>query len=119
MKSPESNPDLKKTFCFKHFELTLRHFFFTGSKTSALLSEKSLGKTSASIPIFDNSNHDGEEFRARRDFLKSGLPESFRKQLAKTAASKEAYSLSCSSFQPVVHVQQRPNGEIFLFDECF
>ncbi|XP_010872770.5 ATPase family AAA domain-containing protein 5 [Esox lucius] len=65
--------------------------------------------------IFDDSSHDGsdnsqddEQFRARREFLKSGLPESIKMQRAKTAANKEAYTVSCSSFQPVVHVLQAP-----------
>ncbi|XP_060921476.1 ATPase family AAA domain-containing protein 5 isoform X2 [Labrus mixtus] len=81
-----------------------------GSKVSSLAQEKSARKVS----IFDDSSRDGsestqddEQFRARREFLKSGLPESFKKQIAKTAASKEAYSLSCSSFQPVIHIQQQ------------
>ncbi|XP_029293538.1 ATPase family AAA domain-containing protein 5 [Cottoperca gobio] len=69
-------------------------------------------KVSAVISIFDESDsensQDGEQFRARREFLKSGLPESFRKQIVRTAANKEAYSLSCSSFQPVVHMTQQP-----------
>ncbi|XP_070703677.1 ATPase family AAA domain-containing protein 5 [Pempheris klunzingeri] len=82
-----------------------------GSKVASLGQEKSARKVS----IFDESSHesnhphDDEQFRARREFLKSGLPESFRKQIAKTAATKEAYSLSCSSFQPAVHVKQPPN----------
>eukprot|EP00063_Salmo_salar_P083430 XP_014058265.1 PREDICTED: ATPase family AAA domain-containing protein 5-like isoform X1 [Salmo salar] len=65
------------------------------------------------ISIFDDCSRDGsensqddEQFRARRDFLKSGLPESFKKQIAKTVATNEAYAVSCSSFQPVVHVLQ-------------
>ncbi|KAM6965903.1 ATPase family AAA domain-containing protein 5 [Tautogolabrus adspersus] len=87
-----------------------------GSKVSSLAQEKSGRKVSAVISIFDDSSRDGsestqddEQFKARREFLKSGLPESFKKQIAKTAASKEAYSLSCSSFQPVIHVQQELN----------
>uniref|UniRef100_A0A3Q2XJ85 ATPase family AAA domain containing 5a n=1 Tax=Hippocampus comes TaxID=109280 RepID=A0A3Q2XJ85_HIPCM len=52
---------------------------------------------------------DDEQFKARRDFLKSGLPESFKKQSAKAAATKETYTLSCASFQPVVHMMQIPN----------
>ncbi|TMS14725.1 ATPase family AAA domain-containing protein 5 [Larimichthys crocea] len=78
--------------------------------------EKTARKVSAVISIFDESSHEGsensqddEQFRARREFLKSGLPESFRKQIAKTAATKEAYSLSCSSFQAVTHTKQPPN----------
>lgn len=73
---------------------------------------------SAVISIFDDSSREGsensqddEQFRARREFLKSGLPESFKKQIAKTAATKEAYSASCSSFQLVTHTMQPPNGK--------
>ncbi|XP_070958631.1 ATPase family AAA domain-containing protein 5-like [Oncorhynchus clarkii lewisi] len=65
------------------------------------------------ISIFDDrscdaseNSQDDEQFRARREFLKSGLPESFKKQIAKTVATNEAYAVSCSSFQPVVHVLQ-------------
>ncbi|CAN9505706.1 unnamed protein product [Ophioblennius macclurei] len=78
--------------------------------------EKTGRKVSAVISIFDDSSRDesensqdDEQFKARREFLKSGLPESFRKQIAKTAATKEAYSLTCSSFQPVTHTTQPPN----------
>ncbi|KAK5914180.1 hypothetical protein CgunFtcFv8_008639 [Champsocephalus gunnari] len=80
-----------------------------GSKGAALVQEK---KVPAVISIFDESgsenSQDDEQFRARRDFLKSGLPETFRKQIAKTTATREAYSLSCSSFQTVTHIQQQP-----------
>ncbi|XP_029365350.1 ATPase family AAA domain-containing protein 5 isoform X2 [Echeneis naucrates] len=88
-----------------------------GSKAALLGQEKVARKVTAVVSIFDESNHEGsenpqdnEQFRARREFLKSGLPESFRKQIAKTAANKEAYSLSCSSFQPVIHMKQPPNN---------
>ncbi|KAK5856413.1 hypothetical protein PBY51_008011 [Eleginops maclovinus] len=78
-----------------------------GSKGAALGQEK---KGPAVISIFDESGSenslDGEQFKARRDFLKSGLPDSFRKQIAKTTATQEAYSLSCSSFHTVVHIEQ-------------
>ncbi|KAF0032608.1 hypothetical protein F2P81_014898 [Scophthalmus maximus] len=87
-----------------------------GCKVASLGPEKSARKVSAVVSIFDESSREGsensqddEQFRARREFLKSGLPDSFRKQIAKTAATKEAYSLSCSSFQPVIHVKQPPN----------
>ncbi|KAM3863860.1 ATPase family AAA domain-containing protein 5 [Diretmus argenteus] len=87
------------------------------SKVAPLHQEKKAQRTSVVVSIFDESSHEGSEnsqddehFRARREFLKSGLPESFRKQIAKTAATKEAYSLayslSCSSFQPVIHMLQ-------------
>ncbi|KAK2893932.1 ATPase family AAA domain-containing protein 5 isoform X1 [Channa argus] len=82
-----------------------------GSKGATLGQEK----TARKVSIFDEISNEGsdnsqddEQFRARREFLKSGLPESFRKQMAKTAANKEAYSLSCSSFQPVLHIKQPP-----------
>lgn len=77
--------------------------------------DKTARKVSAVISIFDDSSREGsqddEHFRARREFLKSGLPESFKKQMAKTAATKEAYSASCSSFQLVTHTRQPPNGK--------
>lgn len=67
--------------------------------------------------IFDDSGREGsensqddEQFRARREFLKSGLPESLKKQIARTTATKEAYSLSCSSFQAVTHMKQILKG---------
>lgn len=80
--------------------------------------DKTARKVSAVISIFDDSSREGSEnsqddehFRARREFLKSGLPESFKKQMAKTAATKEAYSASCSSFQLMTHTRQPPNGK--------
>ncbi|XP_060946846.1 ATPase family AAA domain-containing protein 5 [Limanda limanda] len=88
-----------------------------GKETKAVpaCKEKSSRKVSGVISIFDEGSREGsensqdnEQFKARRDFLKSGLPETFRKQIAKTAATKEAYSVSCSSFQPVIHMKQPP-----------
>lgn len=86
-----------------------------GSKGATGGPEKKGRKAPAVISIFDDSSReasensqDDEQFRARREFLKSGLPESFKKQIAKTTANKEAYSLSCSSFPVVVHVKQAP-----------
>lgn len=83
--------------------------------------EKTARKVSAVISIFDEGSREGsensqddEQFRARREFLKSGLPESFRKQIARTTATREAYSLSSSSFQTVIHTKQPPNGRLFL-----
>ncbi|KAM9494077.1 ATPase family AAA domain-containing protein 5 [Clarias gariepinus] len=77
--------------------------------------ERKAQRSSAIISILDDSSREGsensqddEQFRAKREFLKSGLPESFKKQIAKIAANKEAYSQACSSFQSVLHVQQRP-----------
>ncbi|XP_030645616.1 ATPase family AAA domain-containing protein 5 [Chanos chanos] len=85
------------------------------SKVAPLFGEKKGQRPSTVISIFDDNSREGsensqddEQFRAKRDFLKSGLPESFKKQIAKTAASREAYSASCASFQTVVHVLQPP-----------
>ncbi|NXX38665.1 ATAD5 protein, partial [Tricholaema leucomelas] len=73
-------------------------------------------QTSASEPIviFDESSQDASEnsqdddqFRAKREFLMSGLPESLKRQIAKKAAAMEAYSLASSCFRTVVHVQQK------------
>ncbi|XP_051988543.1 ATPase family AAA domain-containing protein 5 [Xyrauchen texanus] len=76
--------------------------------------ERKAQRPSGVITIFDDSSleasensQDDEQFRAKREFLKSGLPESFKKQIAKTAASREAYSQACASFLMVLHIQQR------------
>ncbi|KFQ67686.1 ATPase family AAA domain-containing protein 5, partial [Phaethon lepturus] len=70
------------------------------------------------IVIFDESSQDASEnsqdddqFRAKREFLMSGLPESLKRQIAKKAAAMEAYSLASSCFKTVVHVQQK--------DDCY
>ncbi|KAM4535579.1 ATPase family AAA domain-containing protein 5 [Fundulus diaphanus] len=87
-----------------------------GLKAASSGQDRSARKVPAVISIFDDSSReeaensqDGEQSRARREFLKSGLPDSFRKQMAKTAATKEAYSASSSSFQPVSHTTQPPD----------
>ncbi|XP_035262190.1 ATPase family AAA domain-containing protein 5b [Anguilla anguilla] len=84
-------------------------------KVAAVFLGKKPPKPSAVISILDDSSREGsensqddEEFRARRDFLMSGLPESFKRQVARTTASRDAYSLACASFQATVHVLQRP-----------
>ncbi|NWY69854.1 ATAD5 protein, partial [Erithacus rubecula] len=66
------------------------------------------------IVIYDESSQDASEnsqdddpFRAKREFLMSGLPESLKRQIAKKAAAMEAYSLASSCFKTVVHVQQK------------
>ncbi|NXJ75886.1 ATAD5 protein, partial [Trogon melanurus] len=66
------------------------------------------------IVIFDESSQDASEnsqdddqFRAKREFLMSGLPELLKRQIAKKAAAMEAYALASSCFKTVVHVQQK------------
>lgn len=87
-------------------------------KVASLYLGKKGSKSCASGPvsIFDESSQDGsenscddEQFKARREFLKSGLPESLKRQITKTAVAMEAYSVACMSFQPVTHVQQKDN----------
>ncbi|XP_055582534.1 ATPase family AAA domain-containing protein 5 [Falco cherrug] len=70
------------------------------------------------VVVFDESSQDASEnsqdddqFRAKREFLMSGLPESLKRQIAKKAAAMEAYSLASSCFKTVVHVQQK--------DDCY
>lgn len=57
----------------------------------------------------ENSQGD-EQFKAKRTFLMSGLPESLKRQIAKKAASLEAYSAANSCLRIVVHVQQKDEG---------
>ncbi|XP_072207988.1 ATPase family AAA domain-containing protein 5 isoform X2 [Excalfactoria chinensis] len=70
--------------------------------------------TDEPVVIFDDSSQDASEnsqdddqFRAKREFLMSGLPELLKRQIAKKAAAMEAYFLASSHFKPVVHVQQK------------
>ncbi|POI35416.1 hypothetical protein CIB84_000835 [Bambusicola thoracicus] len=70
--------------------------------------------TDEPVVIFDESSQDASEnsqdddqFRAKREFLMSGLPELLKRQIAKKAAAMEAYFLASSHFKTVVHVQQK------------
>ncbi|XP_067914646.1 ATPase family AAA domain-containing protein 5-like [Heterodontus francisci] len=53
------------------------------------------------------NSQDNEQFRAKRQFLMSGLPDMLKKHIAKTAAAMEVYSAAGAAFQTVVHVQQK------------
>ncbi|KFP26918.1 ATPase family AAA domain-containing protein 5, partial [Colius striatus] len=85
---------------------------------SSFLGRNTQNPASEPIVIFDESSQDASEnsqdddqFRAKREFLRSGLPESLKRQIAKKAAAMEAYTLASSCFQTVVHVQQK--------DDCY
>ncbi|NXF33103.1 ATAD5 protein, partial [Nyctibius bracteatus] len=85
---------------------------------SSFLGRSAQNSAGEPIVIFDESSQDASEnsqdddqFRAKREFLRSGLPESLKKQIAKKAAAMEAYSLASSCFKTVVHVQQK--------DDCY
>ncbi|NXL41425.1 ATAD5 protein, partial [Podilymbus podiceps] len=84
----------------------------------SFLSRNAQNSAGEPIVIFDESSQDASEnsqdddqFRAKREFLMSGLPESLKRQIAKKAAAMEAYSLASSCFKTVVHVQQK--------DDCY
>ncbi|KAM9784982.1 ATPase family AAA domain-containing protein 5 [Syngnathus typhle] len=108
----EMEPQKSQTKSLRNLNEVLGKAPKAPSASSAGL-EKTARKSSSVISIFDESSQEGsensqddEQFRARREFLKSGLPESFKKQMAKAAATQETYTLSCASFQPVLHVTQ-------------
>lgn len=80
----------------------------------SFLGRNAQNSAGAPVVIFDESSQDASEnsqdddqFRAKREFLMSGLPESLKRQIAKKAAAMEAYSLASSCFKTVVHVQQK------------
>ncbi|KAM4673032.1 ATPase family AAA domain-containing protein 5 isoform 2-T2 [Amazona ochrocephala] len=80
----------------------------------SFLGRNAQNSAGAPVVIFDESSQDASEnsqdddqFRAKREFLMSGLPESLKRQIAKKAAAMEAYSLASSCFKPVIHVQQK------------
>ncbi|NXT56478.1 ATAD5 protein, partial [Pluvianellus socialis] len=84
----------------------------------SLLGRNAQNSAGEPIVIFDDSSQDAsensqddEQFRAKREFLMSGLPESLKRQIAKKAAAMEAYALASSSFKTVVHIQQK--------DDCY
>ncbi|XP_043819519.1 ATPase family AAA domain-containing protein 5 [Dromiciops gliroides] len=85
-------------------------------KVAPLFLAKKPQKTAEPIVIFDDNSQDAsensqddEQFKAKREFLMSGLPDSLKRHIAKKAAALEAYSAISSCFQTVVHIQQRDN----------
>ncbi|KAI6075714.1 ATPase family AAA domain-containing protein 5 [Aix galericulata] len=81
---------------------------------SSFLGKNAQKSADEPIVIFDESSQDASEnsqdddqFRSKREFLMSGLPELLKRQIAKKAAATEAYSLASSCFKTVVHVQQK------------
>ena len=105
--------------------VNVTYCFLSVSKVAPLFQDRTLGRPSAVGSIFDEGSREGSEnsladeaCRARRQFLKSGLPDSFKKLIVKTEATMEAYSLSCSSFHPVVHVLQTPQGTASPSHQC-
>ncbi|XP_075759969.1 ATPase family AAA domain-containing protein 5 isoform X2 [Pelodiscus sinensis] len=85
-----------------------------GRVLPSLLGKKAQNVADEPIVIFDDSSQDvsensqdDEQFKAKREFLMSGLPESLKRHIAKKAAVLEAYSVASCCFQTVIHVQQK------------
>ncbi|XP_053904378.1 ATPase family AAA domain-containing protein 5 [Malaclemys terrapin pileata] len=79
---------------------------FLGKKAQNIADEPILIFDESSQDTSENSQDD-EQFKAKREFLMSGLPESLKRHIAKKAAVLEAYSVASCCFQRVVHVQQK------------
>ncbi|XP_046533851.1 ATPase family AAA domain-containing protein 5 isoform X1 [Equus quagga] len=69
-----------------------------------------LGFDESSQGTSEKSQDCGVQFKAKRDFLMSGLPDLLKRKIAKKAAALDVYNAASASFQRVVHVQQKDNG---------
>lgn len=87
-------------------------------KIAPLFLAKKTKRTAIPVLDLDDSSQDSSEqtqdcdiqFKAKRDFLMSGLPDLLKRQIAKKAAVLDAYNAVSTSFQRVVHVQQKDDG---------
>ncbi|KFO25599.1 ATPase family AAA domain-containing protein 5 [Fukomys damarensis] len=87
-------------------------------KVAPLFLAKKTQKTADPILVFDENSQDTSEksqdcdvqFKAKRDFLMSGLPDLLKRQIAKKAAALDMYNTVGTSFQAVVHIQQKDDG---------
>nr|XP_045015117.1 ATPase family AAA domain-containing protein 5 [Jaculus jaculus] len=84
-------------------------------KVAPLFLAKKAQKTANPVLDFDDSSQDKSQdcdvqFKARRDFLMSGLPDSLKRRIAKKAAALDVYNAVSTSFQRVLHVQQQDEG---------
>uniref|UniRef100_A0A8C6E158 ATPase family AAA domain containing 5 n=1 Tax=Moschus moschiferus TaxID=68415 RepID=A0A8C6E158_MOSMO len=87
-------------------------------KVAPLFLTRKTQKTADPALGFDESSQDASEksqdcdvqFKAKRDFLMSGLPDLLKRQIAKKAAALDVYNAVSSSFQRVIHVQQKDDG---------
>ncbi|XP_074870910.1 ATPase family AAA domain-containing protein 5 [Carettochelys insculpta] len=96
------NLKVMKSSCGKVRVLPL----FMGKKAQNVADEPIIIFDESSQDASENSQDD-EQFKAKREFLMSGLPESLKRHIAKKAAVLEAYSVASCCFQTVVHVQQK------------
>ncbi|CAH6785810.1 Atad5 [Phodopus roborovskii] len=84
-------------------------------KIAPLFLAKKTKRTAVPVIDLDESSQDSLEqtqdcdvqFKAKRDFLMSGLPDLLKRQIAKKAAALDLYNAVSTSFQRVVHVQQK------------
>ncbi|KAM6174182.1 ATPase family AAA domain-containing protein 5 [Erethizon dorsatum] len=87
-------------------------------KVAPLFLAKKAQKTADPILAFDENSQDTSEkpqdcdvqFKAKRDFLMSGLPDLLKRQIARKAAALDMYNAVGTSFQTVVHIQQKDDG---------
>ncbi|XP_036196468.1 ATPase family AAA domain-containing protein 5 [Myotis myotis] len=87
-------------------------------KIAPLFLTRKVHKTADPILGFDESSQDTSErsqdcdvrLKAKRDFLMSGLPDLLKRQIAKKSAALDVYNAVSTSFQRVVHVQQKDDG---------
>ncbi|XP_032136837.1 ATPase family AAA domain-containing protein 5 isoform X3 [Sapajus apella] len=87
-------------------------------KVAPLFLARKAQKAADPVPSFDESSQDTSEksldcdvqCKAKRDFLMSGLPDLLKRQIAKKAAALDVYNTVSTSFQRVVHVQQKDDG---------
>ncbi|XP_045693561.1 ATPase family AAA domain-containing protein 5 [Phyllostomus hastatus] len=87
-------------------------------KVAPLFLTRKAQKTADPILGFDESSQDTSErsqdcdvqLKAKRDFLMSGLPDLLKRQIAKKSAALDVYNAVSTSFQRVVHVQQKDDG---------
>uniref|UniRef100_G1Q984 ATPase family AAA domain-containing protein 5 n=1 Tax=Myotis lucifugus TaxID=59463 RepID=G1Q984_MYOLU len=87
-------------------------------KIAPLFLTRKVHKTADPILGFDESSQDTSErsqdcdvrLKAKRDFLMSGLPDLLKRQIAKKCAALDVYNAVSTSFQRVVHVQQKDDA---------
>ncbi|XP_016063107.1 PREDICTED: ATPase family AAA domain-containing protein 5 isoform X2 [Miniopterus natalensis] len=87
-------------------------------KVAPLFLTRKAHKTADPTLGFDESSQDTSErsqdcdmqLKAKRDFLMSGLPDLLKRQIAKKSAALDVYNAVSTSFQRVVHVQQKDDG---------
>ncbi|KAM6164714.1 ATPase family AAA domain-containing protein 5 isoform 2-T2 [Rhynchocyon petersi] len=87
-------------------------------KVAPLFLARKAHKTADSITGLKESSQDRSEksqnsdvhIKAKREFLMSGLPDSLKRQIAKKAATLDAYNAVGTAFPRVIHIQQKDDG---------